>query len=122
MYYNKKKNDGEVEDEEEQEEQVWLSGKHFMPVCLTHLVLVIQWYAFDIPIITVFKLEHKKLQSHTFQLYLSAFCLQTGDREFQKLTFEQMVWIPDNFAENAFNRITLYKETMLKPLEVSYPG
>lgn len=33
-----------------------------------------------------------------------------------------MVWIPDNFAENAFDRINTYKETMLKPLEVSYPG
>lgn len=42
VYYNKKENDGEVEDEEEQEEQVGLNGKHFMPVCLTHPVLVIQ--------------------------------------------------------------------------------
>lgn len=50
------------------------------------------------------------------------FCLQSGEEELQKDVIDQMVWTPENLARNGFHRINMYKDTMLRPLEVSYPG
>ncbi|KAM9339254.1 adenylate kinase 9 [Symphorus nematophorus] len=42
---------------------------------------------------------------------------QAGEEELQKDIIDQMVWTPENLARNAFTRINMYKETMLRPLE-----
>ncbi len=50
------------------------------------------------------------------------FCLQAGEEELQKDVIDQMVWTPENLAGNAFSRINMYKDTMLRPLEVGHAG
>ncbi|XP_032398949.1 adenylate kinase 9 isoform X3 [Etheostoma spectabile] len=42
---------------------------------------------------------------------------QAGEKELQKHIIDQMVWTPENLARNAFSRLTMYKNTMLRPLE-----
>ncbi|XP_039637151.1 adenylate kinase 9 isoform X2 [Perca fluviatilis] len=42
---------------------------------------------------------------------------QAGGEELQKDIIDQMVWTPENLARNAFTRLTMYKNTMLRPLE-----
>ncbi|XP_044026265.1 adenylate kinase 9 isoform X2 [Siniperca chuatsi] len=42
---------------------------------------------------------------------------QAGEKELQKDIIDQMVWTPENLARNAFSRIDIYKDTMLRPLE-----
>ncbi|KAL7388763.1 hypothetical protein ABVT39_020280 [Epinephelus coioides] len=43
--------------------------------------------------------------------------VQVGGEELQKDIIDQMVWTPENSDRNAFSRITMYKDTMLRPLE-----
>uniref|UniRef100_UPI003AAF6DC3 adenylate kinase 9 n=1 Tax=Centroberyx gerrardi TaxID=166262 RepID=UPI003AAF6DC3 len=42
---------------------------------------------------------------------------QVGEEELQKDIIDQMVWTQENSAKNAFLRINMYKDTMLRPLE-----
>ncbi|XP_029281159.1 LOW QUALITY PROTEIN: adenylate kinase 9 [Cottoperca gobio] len=42
---------------------------------------------------------------------------QAVGEELQKDIIDQMVWTPENLATNAFHRINMYKNTMLRPLE-----
>ncbi|KAM4633800.1 adenylate kinase 9 [Polymixia lowei] len=42
---------------------------------------------------------------------------KVGETELQKDIIDQMVWTQENIAENAFLRINMYKDTMLRPLE-----
>lgn len=48
------------------------------------------------------------------------FSLQAAEEDLGKNMIDQMVWIPENLAQNASVRITVYRDTMLRPLEVSY--
>ncbi|KAL0967755.1 hypothetical protein UPYG_G00256470 [Umbra pygmaea] len=42
---------------------------------------------------------------------------EVEERELQKDMITQLVRVPDHFPENAYHRIRLYKDTMLRPLE-----
>ncbi|KAE8286847.1 Adenylate kinase 9 [Larimichthys crocea] len=42
---------------------------------------------------------------------------QPREEELQKDIIDQMVWTPENLPRNAFSRINMYKNTMLRPLE-----
>lgn len=48
------------------------------------------------------------------------FCLQAP--ELDLTVIDQMVWKPENLARNALLRISIYKDTVLRPLEVSWLG
>lgn len=43
------------------------------------------------------------------------------EEELSKDTNDRMVWTPEYLAKNAFVRINMYKDNMLRPLEVSCP-
>lgn len=49
-------------------------------------------------------------------------CLQSPEEELPQDVIDQMVWTPENLARNALLRISMYKDTMLRPLEVSCLG
>lgn len=63
----------------------------------------------------------KKERFHNFLLlkYVVFVCLQAGSEELQKDIIANMVWTPENLDKNALHRINMYKDTMLRPLEVS---
>ncbi|XP_034555304.1 adenylate kinase 9 isoform X2 [Notolabrus celidotus] len=42
---------------------------------------------------------------------------QNGEEELQKTVIAQVVWTPENLPKNAFPRIKMYRDTMLRPLE-----
>ncbi|XP_047429649.1 adenylate kinase 9 [Mugil cephalus] len=42
---------------------------------------------------------------------------QAEEEELSRDTINQMVWMPENLAENAFLRINMYNDTMVRPLE-----
>ncbi|XP_051264627.1 adenylate kinase 9 isoform X2 [Dicentrarchus labrax] len=42
---------------------------------------------------------------------------QAVEEELQKDFIDQMVWTPENLPRNAFHRVNMYKDTMLRPLE-----
>ncbi|XP_076612348.1 adenylate kinase 9 isoform X2 [Chaetodon auriga] len=42
---------------------------------------------------------------------------QAVEEELQEDIIDQMVWTPENLARNAFPRINMYKDTVLRPLE-----
>jgi hypothetical protein len=44
---------------------------------------------------------------------------QVEERELQKDMITQLVRAQENFPENAYRRVLLYKDTILRPLEVS---
>lgn len=55
-----------------------------------------------------------------FFFFVEFFCLQAGEEELQKDIINQMVCTPENLAKNALHRINMYKDSMLRPLEVTY--
>lgn len=55
----------------------------------------------------------------TFHTNKKRLCLQAPEQDLPKDFIDQMVWTPENLARNALLRITMYKDTMLRPLEVS---
>lgn len=50
------------------------------------------------------------------------FYMQPAEEELEKDVIDQLVWPTENLARNAFIRINMYKDTVLRPLEVSYEG
>ncbi|KAF3849885.1 hypothetical protein F7725_019604 [Dissostichus mawsoni] len=44
---------------------------------------------------------------------------QAGSEVLPKDIIDNMVWTPENLDKNALHRINMYKDTMLRPLEVS---
>lgn len=49
------------------------------------------------------------------------FQVQEEEEELSRYTVDRMVWTPEYLARNALVRINMYKDNMLRPLEVSCP-
>lgn len=68
---------------------------------------------------STFNFKPESCQVKIFCYTNQLFCLQTAEEEQQQDITVQMVWTPEKLARNVFLRINMYKDTMLRPLEVS---
>lgn len=76
-----------------------------------------QGLIFSFLLITVILFFYHRLNKNS-----KIFCLQASEQEPPKDAFDQMVWTPENLARDASLRISMYRDTMLRLLEVSWLG